>query len=150
MGMGSLATQRCAPCKGGALPLQEEEIQKYLSRLDAGWEMWEEKRLKRIFTFHAFREAIDFVVRVADIAEKEKHYPEIHIRGSEVTLELTSANVHGLSELDFGFASQLDTLYNWKEIVERFVFTKLFSLKVLVVLILLLLFMLLWKRYFSF
>lgn len=128
--------------------LSEEEIQSRFAKLEAGWEIVEAKKLRRVFAFQTFREAVDFVVRVADVVEREKHYPEIHLRYGKITLELTTEAVNGLSEADFAIAKQIDFTYNWKEIVERFVFTKIFSLGVLVVIVLMLLIILLWKKYF--
>ena len=129
-------------------PLGEEEIRKRFARLEAGWEIEEEKRIKRVFIFKTFRESIEFIMRIADIAEKENHYPEIHIKYAQVMLELTTEKVNGLSEIDFDLARQIDFVYGWKTVVERFIFSQILSLKVLVIITIILLAILIWKRYF--
>ena len=145
--MANLATKKCVPCEGGTLPLETDKIQEYLKEVE-GWEVKEDKLIQKTFKFKTFRESIDFVNQVANLAENEGHHPDIHIRYSKVTFELTTHTIKGLSENDFIMASKIDLLHNWEEKVEKVIVRKMFTIKVLLVVVLLLLAFLIWKKYF--
>lgn len=145
--MANLAAKKCVPCEGGTPPLEREKIQEYLKQVD-GWEAQDNKLIKKTFKFKTFRESIDFVNEVANLAEDEGHHPDICIRYNRVTFELTTHAIKGLSENDFIMASKIDRLYNWEEKVEKVIVKKLFSIKLLIVVIVFLTLLLLWQRLF--
>ncbi|MEK7542306.1 MAG: 4a-hydroxytetrahydrobiopterin dehydratase [Patescibacteria group bacterium] len=145
--MANLVARKCVPCEGGTPPLEADKVQEYLKEVE-GWEVYEDKLIKKTFKFKTFRESIDFVNRVANVAEEEQHHPDIHIRYSRVTFELTTHAIKGLSENDFIMASKIDLLHNWEEKVEKVVVKKLFSIKLLIVVIVFLTLLLLWQRFF--
>ena len=60
--------------------------------------------------FKNFVEAMAFINKVADIAEEERHHPDIHISYNKVQLTLTTHAIHGLSENDFILAAKIDSL----------------------------------------
>ncbi len=66
--------------------------------------------ITRTFQFKDFVAAIRFVNRVARLAEKAWHHPDMDIRWNRVTLTLTTQDVGGLTEKDFALASQFDRL----------------------------------------
>ena len=145
--MENLAAKKCVPCEGGTPPLAAENVREYLKEVE-GWEAQDNELIKKTFRFKTFREAIDFVNRVASLAEEENHHPDIHIRYNRVTFELTTHAIKGLSENDFIMASKIDLLHNWEEKVEKVVVKKFFSIKLLLIVVLILLAILLWKRFF--
>ena len=145
--MANLAGKKCVPCEGGTPPLADNKIQEYLKEVE-GWEFENEKLIKKTFKFKTFRESIDFVNRVAGLAEQENHHPDIIIRFRKVTLELTTHAIKGLSENDFIMASKIDLSYNWEEKVEKVVVSKLFTVKVLATIVIILLVVLLFKYLF--
>ncbi len=57
--------------------------------------------------FQGFPEAIAFVNRVAEFAEKANHHPDIDIRWNKVHLTLSTHSEGGLTALDFDLAGQL-------------------------------------------
>lgn len=57
-----------------------------------------------------FMLAIDFVKKVADIAEAEGHHPDIYIFYNLVRLELSTHSVGGLSENDFILAAKINSI----------------------------------------
>jgi pterin-4a-carbinolamine dehydratase len=65
-------------------------------------EGWEERddALVREFSFDGFAEAIAFVNRVAELAERENHHPDIDVRYSKVTLRWTTHSEGGITERD--------------------------------------------------
>jgi len=66
--------------------------------------------ITRTYQFKDFPAAIQFVVAVADAAEKAWHHPDIDIRWNKVTLVLSTHDAGGLTEKDFALAKQFDQL----------------------------------------
>jgi 4a-hydroxytetrahydrobiopterin dehydratase len=66
--------------------------------------------LIRQFAFQDFVEAMKFVNRVADVAEKNAHHPDIDIRWNKVRLALSSHDAGGITDKDFLVASAIDGL----------------------------------------
>lgn len=66
--------------------------------------------LRRTFIFGDFTEAMGFVTRVAILAEKANHHPDIDIRWNKVTLVLTTHDAGGLTENDVALAEKVDQL----------------------------------------
>ncbi len=62
------------------------------------------ENLQRTFTFDDFRSAMEFVNRVARLAERHKHHPDILIRYNKVTLTLSTHDAGGITEKDFALA----------------------------------------------
>lgn len=74
------------------------------------WELEDDERITRTFEFDEFREGIEFVNDVAEIAEEADHHPDIDIRWTRVSLTLTTHDAGGLTEQDFEVAQRIDTL----------------------------------------
>lgn len=72
-----------------------------------GWER-AGAEITRTYRFRDFREALAFVNRVGELAERAGHHPDIDIRYSAVTLALTSHDAGGLSGKDFELARAID------------------------------------------
>ncbi len=106
-----LASLKCVPCEGGIPPLKNRKIEAYLSDVP-GWGLIEEepKRIRREFKFKDFNGAMDFVNRVAEIAEDQGHHPDIEIHWNEVTLTLYTHAIDGLHDNDFIMAAKIDEL----------------------------------------
>jgi len=73
---------------------------------------WKKSRatIARTFQFKDFPAAMVFVNRVARLAEKAAHHPDIDIRWNKVTLALTTHDAGGLTEKDFALARQFDAI----------------------------------------
>jgi 4a-hydroxytetrahydrobiopterin dehydratase len=56
--------------------------------------------LERTFELPSFPEAIAFVNRVAELAERENHHPDIAISYKKVTLRWTTHSAGGITERD--------------------------------------------------
>ena len=136
--------KKCVPCDGGMQPLLQEKVEEYVKEIE-GWEVQDNTVITRTFSFKSFRESIDFVNQIAGIAEEEQHHPDIHIHYKKVVLEFTTHAIHGLSENDFIMASKVNSLYGWQEKVEKVVVKSMFSIKFLVVAIVILIIILLMR-----
>ncbi|OHA88539.1 MAG: hypothetical protein A2741_01520 [Candidatus Zambryskibacteria bacterium RIFCSPHIGHO2_01_FULL_43_27] len=113
-----LLKKKCVPCEGGAKPLDHEEIMKLMGEV-SDWKLFEEEsanlnkfgmgaKISKEYKFQDFIGAINFVERVADVAEMEGHHPDIHIHYNKVLLELWTHAIGGLSENDFIMAAKID------------------------------------------
>ncbi|HEU4368876.1 MAG TPA: 4a-hydroxytetrahydrobiopterin dehydratase [Methylomirabilota bacterium] len=72
-----------------------------------GWER-AGSEIRRTYRFKDFREALAFVNRVGDLAERAGHHPDIDIRYNAVTLALTTHDAGGLTAKDFDLAREID------------------------------------------
>jgi 4a-hydroxytetrahydrobiopterin dehydratase len=61
--------------------------------------------------FADFAAAIAFVNRVAELAERNNHHPDILVHGwNNVRLTLSTHSAGGLTETDFALAGEIDSL----------------------------------------
>jgi 4a-hydroxytetrahydrobiopterin dehydratase len=93
----------------GTPTLAPDGVERLLA-LVPGWEM-RDVTLVRTWRLADFAAAIDFVNRVAVLAEAEGHHPNITIYGyRNVRLEFTTHSIGGLSENDFIMAAKVNQL----------------------------------------
>ena len=85
------------------------EQQSRLNETLAHWRL-ESDRLKRTFLFKDFVEAFGFMSRVALLAESRNHHPNWSNVYNSVTIELTTHDLGGLSDLDLELAAAIDQL----------------------------------------
>ena len=57
-----------------------------------------------------FKEAMEFVNKIAELAEKYNHHPAIIIQYNNVRLSLTTHYAKGLTEKDFELAEEIDKI----------------------------------------
>jgi 4a-hydroxytetrahydrobiopterin dehydratase len=105
-----LAEKRCVPCQSGAEPLKGKALQELYGKLGNGWELMEQTRLEKEFRFNDFRQALDFVNRVGELAESEGHHPDLLLSWGKVKVILWTHKVKGLHENDFILAAKIDQL----------------------------------------
>jgi 4a-hydroxytetrahydrobiopterin dehydratase len=103
-----LAERTCTPCRGGVPPLTPEEAERFQTQAP-NWELRDDAhRIERTFRFRNFREALNFVRQVGELAEIEGHHPDISFGWGYVTVSLTTKKIKGLHENDFILASKID------------------------------------------
>ena len=88
--------------------LAADEIQSRLEKLD-GWTLRDGK-LHRGFRFADFGEAMGFMTRAALVAEKLDHHPEWSNVYDRVSVDLTTHDANGLTELDFTLARAMNDI----------------------------------------
>lgn len=67
--------------------------------------------LRRTYEAPSFLAGIDFVRRVAEVAEAQDHHPDIDIRWRKVTLALSTHDAGGLTFRDPKLAAEADRLF---------------------------------------
>ena len=66
--------------------------------------------LKREYKFRGFTEAIEFVNKVAKIAEERDHHPDILVKYNVVTLSYYTHTANAVTEKDTRLAAEIDQL----------------------------------------
>jgi 4a-hydroxytetrahydrobiopterin dehydratase len=69
-----------------------------------------EGALERTFTFDNFRDALDFVNQVGELAEAENHHPDIAISYNRVTLRWWTHTAGGITDRDRELAEKTSGL----------------------------------------
>ncbi|HSR47764.1 MAG TPA: 4a-hydroxytetrahydrobiopterin dehydratase [Anaerolineales bacterium] len=108
--MSELALMECIPCKGGIPPMTPDQIAPWLERLGGKWEVLENRHLHKEFLFRDFRDALAFTNRIAELAERVFHHPELLLAWGKVEVTLWTYKIGGLSETDFIFAAKVDAI----------------------------------------
>ncbi len=88
--------------------LSDIEIQRELGTLP-GWTRRGPTLLKT-YTFPAFPAAVDWVRRVADVAELQQHHPDIDIRYTRITVSLSTHDSGGITGKDITLARAIEAL----------------------------------------
>lgn len=106
-----LRNKTCVPCEVGAPTVTEEELREYSKEVPK-WEVYDNKtKIKREFEFENFAKAIEFINKVAELAEHEGHHPNIYLYDyKKVRIELWTHKIGGLHRNDFILASKIDEL----------------------------------------
>jgi 4a-hydroxytetrahydrobiopterin dehydratase len=105
---GSLAGERCIPCRGGVPALAGDELHALQDNLGGGWQVIEEHHLEKTFTFPDFAQALAFTNAIGAIAEEEGHHPDIYLAWGKVRVTIWTHKVDGLTRSDFVLAAKID------------------------------------------
>jgi 4a-hydroxytetrahydrobiopterin dehydratase len=107
-----LDERHCVKCEPGTPPLSSHEVGHLLGQLE-GWTVEEadgHMRLAKKYKFKGFMPAVEFVDRIAPIAESEGHHPDLLVSYGSVTVHLWTHAAGGLTENDFILAAKIDAL----------------------------------------
>ena len=88
--------------------LTDEQVDAAAAELD-GWER-KDGALRRSVTFGSFLDGIEAVRRVADLAERRDHHPDIDIRWRTVTFALVTHSEGGITDKDVAMAGDIDRI----------------------------------------
>jgi 4a-hydroxytetrahydrobiopterin dehydratase len=106
-----LRQKKCLPCEGGVDPYTPEQVADQLQHL-RGWRVTHGgQRIRKEWVVKNFMAGIDFFNRCAEAAEADGHHPDLHLEGyRNVSVELWTHAIGGLSENDFILAAKIDAL----------------------------------------
>ncbi len=104
-----LANKTCVPCRGGVPPLQGEELAAFEKQVD-GWTAVEQHHIQKTFSFPDFRQALNFVNKVGELAEEQGHHPDIYLAWGKAEIKIWTHKIDGLTESDFILAAKIDRL----------------------------------------
>lgn len=107
----SLTEKKCIPCSGGTPQLTASERES-LNKQISGWEIEDEKKLVKSFSFKDFNEPMKLANKIWDVAEKEGHHPDLFVAWGKLKVEIWTHAVGGLTESDFILAAKIDEAAN--------------------------------------
>lgn len=109
----TLTQEKCVACRRDAPRVTDAEIAD-LSPQIPDWELIEVdsvKRLRRVFSFDDFAQALAFTNKVGALAEDEGHHPAILTEWGRTTVTWWTHKIRGLHRNDFIAAAKTDRLY---------------------------------------
>ena len=106
-----LAAKKCVPCEGGVEPCPVDFSKEQLAKLN-GWKLTEDnKRICKNWTVKNFVAGLEFFEKVGVLAEAEAHHPDLHLVAyKNVSIEIWTHAIDGLSENDFVLAAKIDQI----------------------------------------
>ncbi|MBC8357258.1 MAG: 4a-hydroxytetrahydrobiopterin dehydratase [Planctomycetes bacterium] len=106
-----LVAKKCKPCEGGVDACTLPEAEDQLAKLDGWYLTHEGQRICKEWTVKHFMAGMNFFNKVAEVAEEDGHHPDLHIAGyRNVSIELWTHAIGGLSENDFILAAKIDQI----------------------------------------
>jgi 4a-hydroxytetrahydrobiopterin dehydratase len=111
--MSGLTQATCVPCLGGVPTLTDAEIAELKPQVPE-WQVVEVggiRRIRREYRFKDFRQAMDFAVKVGELAEREQHHPDLHVAWGRVMVETWTHKIEGLHQNDFILAAKCDEVF---------------------------------------
>jgi 4a-hydroxytetrahydrobiopterin dehydratase len=87
--------------------LSDLEIRRALGALP-GWSRKGEA-LSKTYTFARFADGIQFVSKVAEIADAMDHHPDIDVRYTNVTFGLSTHSAGGITQSDLDLAAKIES-----------------------------------------
>lgn len=108
--MTTLAEQTCVPCRGGVEPLTGEALRRRAGQLPQGWDLIEERKIEKTWSFENFAQTWNFVSQVAELAEEQNHHPYICFTYGKATITLWTHKIDGLHDNDFIMAAKIEDL----------------------------------------
>lgn len=103
---------KCVGCEGIGSALTPAEVDAQTALLIPDWSVEQNHtRLKRSVTTRDFASALAYVNRIAEIAEVERHHPDLRIFSyNNVEIILWTHALGGITENDLIMAVKIDTL----------------------------------------
>jgi 4a-hydroxytetrahydrobiopterin dehydratase len=110
--METLTQMKCVACRKDAPTVTNAEIAEFHPQV-ADWEIVEVdgvKRLRRVFSFDDFAQALEFTKKVGELAEQEGHHPALMTEWGRTTVTWWTHKIKGLHRNDFIMAAKTDEL----------------------------------------
>ena len=108
--MKKLNELKCEACSGNTPKLSEEELNENLKKIN-GWSLNDKKEMIfKKFTFKNYKKSLEFVNKISEVAENEKHHPDISLGWGYCLIIIHTHAIKGLSINDFILAAKIDLL----------------------------------------
>eukprot|EP00580_Thalassiosira_gravida_P003353 CAMPEP_0201606710 /NCGR_PEP_ID=MMETSP0492-20130828/6077_1 /ASSEMBLY_ACC=CAM_ASM_000837 /TAXON_ID=420259 /ORGANISM="Thalassiosira gravida, Strain GMp14c1" /LENGTH=137 /DNA_ID=CAMNT_0048071171 /DNA_START=28 /DNA_END=441 /DNA_ORIENTATION=+ len=103
---------KCVPCESldKSHLLSSEKVEaKLLTNNIKTWKVKDGNKIARSYTARNFQCAMDSMVDIGKIAERENHHPDMHLTGyRDVKIVLFTHSLGGISENDIALAQMID------------------------------------------
>jgi 4a-hydroxytetrahydrobiopterin dehydratase len=107
-----LTEMTCVACRADSPRVTPAEVQELRPQVP-DWELVDVEgvpRLRRVFRFADFAEALAFTDAVGELAEAEGHHPELVTEWGRTTVSWWTHKIKGLHRNDFVMAAKTDQL----------------------------------------
>jgi 4a-hydroxytetrahydrobiopterin dehydratase len=89
--------------------LSSKQISEKLRSLK-GWKL-KGDAIAKLFKFEEFPDGIRFVDRIAEIAQRMDHHPDININYTRITFSCSTHDQGGITEKDFKLATEIEKAF---------------------------------------
>jgi 4a-hydroxytetrahydrobiopterin dehydratase len=90
--------------------LEQKDIISILLEKSLNWDVLDSKKIRKEFIHNNFIEAMKFVNNVAELSERTKHHPDIHIYYNKVIIELWTHSEGGVTQKDIDLAAEINKI----------------------------------------
>ena len=111
--MSNLHKKKCIACSGDLPALNHQEIDNFISQVKGWTVIKNENNIKMIIKyikFNDFKNSLNFINQVSDIAETEGHHPDLSFGWGYANITIFTHAVKGLTESDFILAAKIDQI----------------------------------------
>jgi 4a-hydroxytetrahydrobiopterin dehydratase len=111
--MDALVEMRCVACRRDAPTVSDAEVEELRPQIP-DWELIEVdgvNRLRRVFRFQDFADALRFTNAIGALAEEEGHHPALLTEWGRTTITWWTHKIRGLHRNDFIMAAKTDAAY---------------------------------------
>lgn len=106
-----LIGKKCVPCEGGVDPCPLPFVKSQLEQLPGWYLTNENQRIRKDIAVKNFLAGLAYFEKVGALAEAEAHHPDLHlVNYKEVSIEIWTHTIGGLSENDFILAAKIDRI----------------------------------------
>ena len=108
--MAGLTSEKCVACNADSPHVTDEEIAKFSPQVPE-WDLIEEdgiRKLRRVFRFRDFVQALALTNAVGGLAEAEGHHPRLVTEWGRVSVTWWTHKIRDLHRNDFIMAAQTD------------------------------------------
>jgi 4a-hydroxytetrahydrobiopterin dehydratase len=111
--METLTRMKCVACRKDTPTVTDAEIAEFHPQV-SDWEIVELdgiKRLRRVFPFDDFAQALEFTKKVGELADEAGHHPALLTEWGRTTVTWWTHKIMGLHRNDFIMAAKTGELY---------------------------------------
>ena len=112
--MAGLNNEKCEACRRDSPSVTEEDLALLKPQIP-DWELIHENgipKLDRLFTFENFQNALDFTLRLGELAENQGHHPRLITEWGRVQVTWWTHKIRNLHRNDFVMAAKSDVIFS--------------------------------------
>ena len=87
--------------------LHPDEIQKSISAY--GWN-YADKKISKTYEFDSYLDGVDFINKIAPIAERLNHHPDINLGYCKIGINISSHDLGGVTTKCINLATAIDSI----------------------------------------
>lgn len=109
--MKNLTKKQCQPSEGIGRAFNLDEARSKIDSIPEWVLSADGKMISRAYVAKNFIEAVNFIGKIAEIAEDQSHHPDIHLTGyRNVKIDLSTHALNGLTENDLIVAAKINEI----------------------------------------